>query len=127
MPEAQLRDLIPGVLAALVHRGADFATAEDAVQEALIRAIDSWRRDPPADPKGWLITTAWRRYIDIVRSDAARRDREWRASDEPTPGRVESTDDTLDLYFLCAHPSLSIGSAVGSRDASAHGKYDVLI
>ena len=34
--EAQLRDLIPGVLAALVHRGADFATAEDAVQEALV-------------------------------------------------------------------------------------------
>jgi hypothetical protein len=32
--EAQLRDLIPGVVAALVHRGADFETAEDAVQEA---------------------------------------------------------------------------------------------
>ncbi len=40
--EAQLRDLIPGVLAALVHRGADFATAEDAVQEALIRAFETW-------------------------------------------------------------------------------------
>src|ERR671938_605689 len=40
--EAQLRDLIPGVLASLVHRGADFATAEDAVQEALVRAIERW-------------------------------------------------------------------------------------
>jgi DNA-directed RNA polymerase specialized sigma24 family protein len=39
--EAQLRDLIPGVLAALVHRGADFATAEDAVQEALVRAVET--------------------------------------------------------------------------------------
>lgn len=112
MTEAQLRDLIPGVLAALVHRGADFATAEDAVQEALIRAIDSWPGARPEDPKGWLITTAWRRFIDIARSDAARRDRERRASDEPAPGPAESSDDTLDLYFLCAHPSLSIGSAV---------------
>lgn len=112
MTEAQLRDLIPGVLAALVHRGADFATAEDAVQEALIRAIDSWPGDRPADPKAWLITTAWHRFIDIARSDAARRDRERRVYDEPAAGPPESADDTLDLYFLCAHPSLSTASAV---------------
>lgn len=112
MTEAQLRDLIPGVLAALVHRGADFATAEDAVQEALIRAIDSWPGDRPADPKAWLITTAWHRFIDIARSDAARRDRERRVYDEPAAGPTESADDTLDLYFLCAHPSLSTASAV---------------
>ena len=42
LDEAQLRDLIPGVLATLVHRGADFATAEDAVQEALVRAVETW-------------------------------------------------------------------------------------
>jgi RNA polymerase sigma factor (sigma-70 family) len=112
MTQAQLRDLIPGVLAALVGRGADFATAEDAVQDALIRAIDSWPDNPPADPKGWLITTAWRRFIDIARADAARRDRERQASDEPAPGPTESADDTLDIYFLCAHPSLSTASAV---------------
>ena len=63
--EAQLRDLIPGVLAALVHRGADFATAEDAVQEALVRAVETWPDQRPDDPKGWLITTAWRRFIDL--------------------------------------------------------------
>lgn len=45
--EAQLRDLTPGVLAALVHRGADFATAEDAVQEALVRAWETWPRRQP--------------------------------------------------------------------------------
>lgn len=110
--EAQLRDLIPGVLAALVHRGADFATAEDAVQEALIRALGSWPDNRPADPKGWLITTAWRRFLDIARSDDARRDRERRAIDVPAPGPAGPADDTLDLYFLCAHPSLSSGSAV---------------
>ena len=49
--EAQLRDLIPGVLAALVHRGADFATAEDAVQEALIRAVETWPTSAPTTPR----------------------------------------------------------------------------
>ena len=71
--ETQLRELIPQVLAVLVHRGADFATAEDAVQEALIRAVETWPDQPPDDPKGWLITTAWRRFVDYARSDAARR------------------------------------------------------
>jgi len=110
--EAQLRDLIPGVLAALVHRGADFATAEDAVQEALLKAVEVWPNRRPDDPKGWLITTAWRRFIDLARSDSARRDRELRVTDEPPPGPTESVDDTLQLYFLCAHPRLSPASAV---------------
>jgi predicted RNA polymerase sigma factor len=114
--EAQLRDLIPGVLAALVHRGADFATAEDAVQEALLNALEGWPNRRPDDPKGWLITTAWRRFIDLARSDTARRDREVRVFQEEVsvdpPGWVESVDDTLQLYFLCAHPSLTSASAV---------------
>ena len=110
--EAQLRDLIPGVLAALVHRGADFATAEDAVQEALARAVEIWPKQRPDDPKGWLITTAWRRFVDLARSDTARRRREQEVSDEPPPGPTASEDDTLQLYFLCAHPSLTPTSAI---------------
>jgi len=110
--EAALRDLIPGVLATLVHRGADFATAEDAVQEALIRAWETWPASPPDDAKGWLITTAWRRFIDLTRSDVARHRREQQASEEPAPGQTESADDTLALYFLCAHPDLTPSSAV---------------
>src|SRR3954469_10471518 len=113
--EAQLRGLIPEVLAALVHRGADFATAEDAVQEALVRAFEmwgTWSAEYPDDPKGWLITTAWRRFIDLTRSDTARRRRESAVSDEPPPGPAASVDDTLQLYFLCAHPSLTAPSAV---------------
>ncbi|BBY18714.1 RNA polymerase sigma factor [Mycolicibacterium litorale] len=112
LDEGRLRDLIPGVLAALVHRGADFATAEDAVQEALIRAVETWPAHPPDDPKGWLITAAWRRFLDLARSDTARRRREERVSDEPPPGPAETADDTLQLYFLCAHPSLTPASAV---------------
>ncbi|MBF6467406.1 RNA polymerase subunit sigma-24 [Nocardia beijingensis] len=110
--EAQLRDLIPGVLAAVVHRGADFATAEDAVQEALIRAVETWPKQRPGDPKGWLITTAWRCFLDLARSDLARHRRELRDCEEPPPGPTAAVDETLQLYFLCAHPSLTPASAV---------------
>nr|WP_090277713.1 DUF6596 domain-containing protein [Mycolicibacterium komanii]CRL71970.1 RNA polymerase ECF-subfamily sigma factor [Mycolicibacterium komanii] len=112
MDEAALRDLIPAVLATLVRRGADFATAEDAVQEALLRALETWPGRPPDDPKGWLITTAWRRFIDLTRSEVARHRREQQAVDEPAPGPAVPVDDTLRLYFLCAHPDLTPASAV---------------
>jgi predicted RNA polymerase sigma factor len=107
-----LRELVPRVLSVLVARGADFATAEDAVQEALIRALALWADELPADPTGWLITVAWRVFLDITRSDASRRDRELRVDTEPPAGAIPSTDDTLRLYFLCAHPDLTPSSAV---------------
>jgi RNA polymerase sigma factor (sigma-70 family) len=107
-----LRELVPAVLGVLVRRGADFATAEDAVQEALVAAVGSWSSDPPDDPKGWLVTVAWRKFLDLVRSDAARRGREERLLSEPERGPTESAHDTLELYFLCAHPSLTPSSAV---------------
>ncbi|MFC0097134.1 RNA polymerase sigma factor [Micromonospora marina] len=112
MDEVALRSLIPGVLGVLVRRGADFAAAEDAVQDALIEALRVWPDDPPRDPRGWLVTVAWRRFLDVVRADAARRRREDLVDEEPQPGPVPSADDTLRLYFLCAHPSLSPSSAV---------------
>src|SRR5690242_8223119 len=110
--EVELRELVPRVLSVLVRRGADFATAEDAVQEALIRALAAWRDEPPADPTAWLITVAWRAFLDMTRADTARRDREARFDTEPPAGAVPSADDTLALYFLCAHPDLSSSSAV---------------
>ena len=107
-----LRGLIPAVTAILVRRGADFATAEDAVQDALVEALASWPSTPPADPKGWLVTVAWRKFLDATRSATARQAREARVEAEPVPGPAGSTDDTLWLYFLCAHPSLTAASAV---------------
>jgi RNA polymerase sigma factor (sigma-70 family) len=107
-----LRELIPAVTGVLVRRGADFATAEDAVQEALIRALATWPTDPPADPKGWLTTVAWRKFLDATRTENSRQAREARVEAEPLPGPAEQTDDTLQLYFLCAHPSLTPASAV---------------
>ncbi|MGE3620829.1 MAG: RNA polymerase sigma factor [Acidimicrobiia bacterium] len=112
MRDVELRELVPHVLGVLVRRGADFATAEDAVQEALVRALAAWEREVPADPTGWLVTVAWRAFLDVTRSDAARRDREVRYDGEPPPGAVPSTDDTLALHFLCAHPDLTPSSAV---------------
>ena len=112
MDEVELRELVPQVLSVLVRRGADFATAEDAVQEALVRAVSAWEDELPSDPKGWLITVAWRAFLDSARSDTARRDREVRFDAEPPTGVVPSADDTLHLYFLCAHPDLTPSSAV---------------
>ncbi|MFF2011819.1 RNA polymerase sigma factor [Streptomyces sp. NPDC058195] len=112
MDEALLRSLTPGVLAILVRRGADFAAAEDAVQDALVEAVRVWPAEPPRDPKGWLVTVAWRRFLDAVRADAARRRREDLVDEEPAAGAVPAADDTLQLYFLCAHPSLTPSSAV---------------
>ncbi|MFJ4711684.1 RNA polymerase sigma factor [Streptomyces sp. NPDC088785] len=112
MDGARLRGLTPGVLAVLVRRGADFAAAEDAVQDALVEAVRVWPTEPPRDPRGWLITVAWRRFVDATRADAARRRREDRVEEEPAPGPAPTTDDTLQLYFLCAHPALTPSSAV---------------
>ncbi len=112
MDEGPLRGLVPAVLGVLVRRGADFATAEDAVQEALLSAVQSWPADPPRDPKGWLVTVAWRKFLDLVRADSARRSREERVDAEPSAGPAERADDTLHLYFLCAHPVLTPSSAV---------------
>jgi RNA polymerase sigma factor (sigma-70 family) len=110
--EALLRELVPAVIGVLVRRGADFATAEDAVQEALIEAVRVWPDAPPREPKGWLVTVAWRKFLDLARADAARRRREERLDEQPAAEPVPATDDTLQLYFLCAHPSLSPASAV---------------
>lgn len=107
-----LRSSVPKVLAVLVRRGADFATAEDAVQEALIKALGAWERTEPDDLTAWLTTVAWRSYLDLVRSQSARSDRERRVATEPQPGDASGADDTLALYFLCAHPVLSPASAV---------------
>jgi len=109
-----LRTLTPAVIGILVRRGADFAAAEDAVQDALVEAVRVWPADPPRDPKGWLVTVAWRKFLDAARATTARRHRELLVDREPTsdPRPGEAVDDTLQLYFLCAHPSLSPASAV---------------
>ncbi len=74
MGEPLLRELTPAVIGVLVRRGVDFQAAEDAVQEALLQAALTWPDRPPTDPKGWLVTVAWRKFVDTHRSEAARGD-----------------------------------------------------
>ncbi|RZE11772.1 RNA polymerase sigma factor [Streptomyces albidoflavus] len=114
MDETVLRNIVPGVIAVLVRRGADFAAAEDAVQEALAETVRErpGGEEPVRDAKGWLTTVAWRKFLDATRADSARRAREERVEGQPAPGPVPAADDTLQLYFLCAHPSLTPASAV---------------
>ncbi|MET0135005.1 MAG: sigma-70 family RNA polymerase sigma factor [Kibdelosporangium sp.] len=114
--EHVLRALAPQVLGILVRRHGDFARCEDAVQEALIDAVDAWSRNGvPEHPLGWLTTVATRRYVDHVRSDSARERREQALLDAmpreelltAPPDTAPVRDDLLELLFLCCHPALT--------------------
>lgn len=127
-PEAErrLRELAPQVLGALVRRSGDFASAEDAMQEALLAAVVQWPAEGvPANPGGWLFQVACRRLADLFQSEEARRRRE---ADALARTRVEleaepaldaldvrdaaERDDTLELLFTCCHPALTPPSAI---------------
>lgn len=108
---AAARSAAPRALAVMVRRTGGFDDAEDAVQEALAAAWTQWPRESvPDNPAAWLVSVASRRYVDAVRSDAARRAREEKAAREEPGGAVAQVDDTLRLFLLCCHPSLSRAS-----------------
>jgi RNA polymerase sigma factor (sigma-70 family) len=113
--EGLLRELAPHALGALVRRYGDFDTCEDAVQEALLAAATQWPDEGvPANPKGWLITVASRRRIELWRNESARRRREETAATlaPPDPEPAPEVEDTLTLLLLCCHPSLTLVSQV---------------
>ena len=118
-----LRDLAPQVLGAVARRHEDFATAEDAVQEALIAAATQWPAEGiPKNPRGWLYHVAVRRLTDHVRSELARRRREDEVASEMSAIEIvvptlfgepaEDEDDTLTLLFMCCHPALTPATAI---------------
>ncbi|MGV9979325.1 RNA polymerase sigma factor [Micromonospora wenchangensis] len=107
------------IVGALARYTGDFALAEDVAQEAVAQALIGWARDGvPANPVGWLLTTARRRAVDAFRRRAALDDRYAvlagrRAApaggsadgDLPwDPDRVD--DDVLALMFVACHPVL---------------------
>ena len=118
--EHLLRELAPQVLGAVIRRFHDFASAEDAVQEALIAAITQWPQEGvPDNPRGWLIQVASCRMTDQLRSDTARRARETAVmlESELLAPAVDlepdmNHDDTLILFFMCCHPALTSSSAI---------------
>ncbi|MFI9592802.1 RNA polymerase sigma factor [Nonomuraea sp. NPDC052265] len=119
--EHLLRTEAPQVLGALVRRFGRFDIAEDAVQEALLAASRAWPADGvPENPRSWLIRIGYRRMVDLLRADQARRRREQEAGvaelamQEPArrAGPARETDDSLALLLLCCHPALSATSQV---------------
>ncbi|WP_280425548.1 RNA polymerase sigma factor [Nocardia carnea] len=118
--EDLLRAEAPQVLGALVRRFGRFDIAEDAVQEALLAAARMWPAEGvPDTPRSWLIRVAYRRMVDLLRSDQARRRRELDAGTaelamaEPArAAQTHGTDDSLTLLLLCCHPALGHTSQV---------------
>lgn len=111
------RDEYGRVVASLARRFGDLDIAEDAAGEALLTALERWPTDGvPANPGGWLTTTATRRAIDRIRRENLR-DAKHQAAvmiDDPAPheptGIVE--DDRLRLIFVCCHPALATEARV---------------
>jgi RNA polymerase sigma factor (sigma-70 family) len=126
------------IRAALAARTGDLGLAEDAVQDAFVEAIEHWPRDGvPANPGGWLATTARRKALDRLRRDrlgerklallavtdaSACPDGPATAggqghghghgqtqSDVPDGGGADrqADDELLSLVFACCHPALA--------------------
>ncbi|TCC29145.1 RNA polymerase sigma factor [Kribbella sindirgiensis] len=115
--EHLLRTEAPQVLGALVRRFGRFDFAEDAVQEALLAATRVWADGVPENPRSWLIRIGYRRMVDLLRSDQARRRREQEAElAEPvhrgSARPPSAVDDSLTLLLLCCHPVLPPTSQV---------------
>jgi RNA polymerase sigma factor (sigma-70 family) len=100
------------IVAQLQRRLGNFDVAEEAVQEAIVIALRTWRRDGvPANPAGWLSLAARRRAIDLLR----KRSREVPLADEwdaePAAGAWSGHrpgDERLPMLFGCCHPALSV-------------------
>jgi RNA polymerase sigma-70 factor (ECF subfamily) len=109
-------------VATLIRVLGDFDLAEEAVQDAFIRALEVWPVDgPPANPGAWITTTARNRAIDRLRrrrvlgekTEALERETAtmselgggpWGSS---LPVDADGIDDRLRLIFTCCHPALA--------------------
>jgi RNA polymerase sigma-70 factor (ECF subfamily) len=106
------------VLAALISQFEDFDLAEDALQDALVNALERWEGDGiPENPGAWLTTVARRRAIDRVRRSTTL-ERSLVILDppisqgEPDMDDAQIPDDRLKLMFTCCHPSLALEAQV---------------
>ena len=101
---------------------ANFALAEESVQEALVRALQAWPYEgTPDNPAGWLFRVAHNAAIDAVR-----RDRTFAAKTEAVVAELtrsaaraaanadagELQDDELRMIFMCCHPALAREASV---------------
>jgi len=98
--------------------GIDHLTlAEDVVQEALIRALQTWPfYGVPQNPSAWIMRASRNLALDVVRREKVFRDKEPEIirlmdRESPTPDAAgaldqEIADDRLRLMFVCCHPQI---------------------
>ena len=104
----------PKAIAALLRYFRNLDTAEEAFQEACLRALQTWPRQGfPLDPTAWLVTVGRNAALDARRRDrpiSALADADHLADPgkDPPEDLDEShyRDDILRLLFVCGHPSL---------------------
>jgi len=115
--DAALTAARPQAVAALLRYFRDLDTAEEAFQEACLRALKAWPRNgPPRDPTAWLILVGRNAALDGVRkqSKSAPLPAEDLISDleDAEAALVDRLDgehyrdDVLRLLFICCHPDL---------------------
>jgi RNA polymerase sigma-70 factor, ECF subfamily len=110
--ERAYRESSGRAVATLVRLFGDIGLAEEAVQEAFAVATERWpATGVPANPGGWIVTTARNKALDRLRRESSRYGRETQAAllradpDPPEVGPVR--DDRLRLIFTCCHPALA--------------------
>ena len=115
--DAALTSARPQAVGALLHYFRDLDAAEEAFQEASLRALKNWPQNgPPRDPAAWLIFVGRNAAIDGVRRRRRQQalppddvisdleDREAAIAEELDGGHYR--DDVLRLLFICCHPDL---------------------
>lgn len=106
------------VLATLISQFEDFDLAEDALQDALVNALERWQGDGiPGNPGAWLTTVARRRAIDRIRHTATLERslptlEPQLSYDEHEMDETPIPDDRLKLMFTCCHPSLALETQI---------------
>lgn len=94
--------------------------AEEAVQDALCRALDTWMfHGIPENPEAWLMRTAHNRMIDLLRRDKRLGSALSRLAKEPQEPLGEATvdaeaahDNRLSLMLACCHPKLTVEAQI---------------
>lgn len=106
------------LLSVLIRKFGDFNLAEDALQDAMISAVEHWGRTGiPSSPQGWLLTVAGRKAIDRIRKVKSQaklaRDLIPLAPEEAQEDEPDAMpDERLRLIFTCCHPALEQKSQV---------------
>lgn len=98
---------------ALAHRLGDLDLAEELLQEALVEAAEHWPAEGvPANPGGWLATTARRKGIDRLRRERVGREKLALIANSWSDPADSDSDDLLGLVFACCSPELPRESQV---------------